>query len=216
MAVELIVGSNTTEVVEVLQSPPGPEGPPGPPGVGYLTGTGSPEGSVSAARGTHYVDTDGTNGVVEYIKTTASGNTGWKVFYGDTGWRTVDMTADWSPYGLTGGGKATFDLRRLNNKVMFRAAVYPAGDMINRSKDGRHTTLIEQLPAGFGTAYYQNAGWASIGMSPHGSIIALNGRISLNALIGLPGSYSANDVLYINAEYETTDAWPTTLPGTAA
>ena len=42
-----------------------------------LKGTGSPEGVVSAAVGTYYTDTAGTNGIWRYIKRTGTGNTGW-------------------------------------------------------------------------------------------------------------------------------------------
>lgn len=43
----------------------------------FRSGTGSPEGSVTAPVGTEYVRTDGTAGTLKYLKETGSGNTGW-------------------------------------------------------------------------------------------------------------------------------------------
>ena len=41
------------------------------------TGTGSPEGSVTAGVGSLYLRTDGAGGTVMYVKESGSGNTGW-------------------------------------------------------------------------------------------------------------------------------------------
>lgn len=55
----------------------------------FLSGTGFPEGVVSAPVGSRYVDTAATNGAVEWIKASGSGSSGWRVAYGDTGWRDI-------------------------------------------------------------------------------------------------------------------------------
>ena len=52
-------------------------------------GTGSPEGVVTANVGTEWTDTAGTNGAWKWMKKSGTGNTGWKVIDGDTGWRDV-------------------------------------------------------------------------------------------------------------------------------
>lgn len=49
-----------------------------------MTGTGSPQGVVTAPVGTTYIDTNATGGVVEYTKMTGLGNTGWDITKGDT------------------------------------------------------------------------------------------------------------------------------------
>ena len=54
-----------------------------------IRGTGMPEGNVKASVGTYYTDTVATNGAIRWIKTRGSDKTGWKVVYGDTGWRSV-------------------------------------------------------------------------------------------------------------------------------
>ena len=54
---------------------------------GYeIHGTGMPNGKVTAPVGTTYVDMEVTNGALKWIKATGTGNTGWKVVEGDTGW----------------------------------------------------------------------------------------------------------------------------------
>lgn len=42
-----------------------------------LTGTGTPEGAVTAGRGTMFLRTDGGAGTTLYIKESGTGNTGW-------------------------------------------------------------------------------------------------------------------------------------------
>lgn len=68
--------------------PPGIQGEQGPIG-SIQTGTGSPQGVVSAPVGTTYIDSSATNGAVEWIKVSGTGTSGWRVKYGDTGWRTL-------------------------------------------------------------------------------------------------------------------------------
>ena len=54
---------------------------------GYeIHGIGMPNGRVTASIGTTYVDMEVTNGALKWIKATGTGNTGWKVVEGDTGW----------------------------------------------------------------------------------------------------------------------------------
>lgn len=54
---------------------------------GYeIRGTGMPNGRVTAPIGTTYVDTVATNGAIKWMKTSNTGNEGWKVVEGDTGW----------------------------------------------------------------------------------------------------------------------------------
>lgn len=60
---------------------------PLPENVGQeIRGTGSPEGRITAEIGTTYVDVNMTNGALKWIKQSGTGNTGWKVIHGDTGW----------------------------------------------------------------------------------------------------------------------------------
>lgn len=49
-------------------------------------GSGPPEGNITAPIGTEYVDTNATNGNIKWIKTTNTGNTGWRCTAGDDVW----------------------------------------------------------------------------------------------------------------------------------
>lgn len=46
----------------------------------FYEGAGSPEGVVTARRGSHYFNTSGGAGTWSYIKTTNTGNTGWVAY----------------------------------------------------------------------------------------------------------------------------------------
>lgn len=58
-----------------------------------LIGEGMPNGKVNGTIGQTYVDTKKTNGALKWIKRTPSGNTGWAVLDGDTGWKTLNSTS---------------------------------------------------------------------------------------------------------------------------
>lgn len=77
-----------------------------------LTGAGIPEGKVEGTLGQTYVDLRKTNGAVKWIKTTDSGKTGWAVLYGDTGWKTLNISSKL--------GASYLKVRRLNNQVLYQ------------------------------------------------------------------------------------------------
>ena len=78
---------------------------------GYeIHGTGMPNGKVTAPIGTTYIDTEVTNGALQWIKQTGSDNTGWKVIHGDTGW-----VLGWQED--KGENKNRMYFRRINNVV---------------------------------------------------------------------------------------------------
>lgn len=76
-----------------------------------LSGAGIPEGKVEGTLGQTYVDLRKTNGAVKWIKTTDSGKTGWAVLYGDTGWKTLNISSKL--------GGSYLKVRRLNNQVSY-------------------------------------------------------------------------------------------------
>ena len=77
-----------------------------------LTGTGMPNGKVEGKLGQTYVDTAKTNGALKWIKHTPSGNQGWAVLDGDTGWRTLNV--------LSKLGDSYLQVRRINNTVTYQ------------------------------------------------------------------------------------------------
>ena len=77
-----------------------------------LTGTGMPNGKVEGKLGQTYVDTAKTNGALKWIKRTASGNQGWFVLDGDTGWKNINI--------LSKLGNSYMQIRRINDTVSYR------------------------------------------------------------------------------------------------
>ena len=77
-----------------------------------LTGTGMPNGKVEGTLGQTYVDTAKTNGALKWIKRTPSGNQGWAVLDGDTGWKTLNSASKL--------GNSSVKARRINDTVQLQ------------------------------------------------------------------------------------------------
>ena len=77
-----------------------------------LIGEGMPNGKVDGTIGQTYVDTRKTNGALKWIKRTASGNQGWAVLDGDTGWKNVNI--------LSKLGNSIMRIRRINDTVYYQ------------------------------------------------------------------------------------------------
>ena len=77
-----------------------------------LIGEGMPNGKVNGTIGQTYVDTKKTNGALKWIKRTASGNQGWYVLDGDTGWKKLNI--------LSKLGNSYMQVRRVNDTVSYQ------------------------------------------------------------------------------------------------
>lgn len=77
-----------------------------------LIGEGMPNGKVDGTLGQTYVDTKKTNGALKWIKRTPSGNQGWAVLDGDTGWKNLNI--------LSKLGNSYLQVRRVNNTVTYQ------------------------------------------------------------------------------------------------
>lgn len=77
-----------------------------------IHGRGMPNGTVAAPVGTTYVDEAVTNGALKWIKKTGTGNTGWEVLIGDTGWKIVPSVSKL--------GGSYVKVRRVNNVVSYQ------------------------------------------------------------------------------------------------
>ena len=77
-----------------------------------IHGTGMPNGKVVAPVGTTYVDTAVTSGALKWIKRQGSGNQGWEVLTGDTGWRTLNIKSKL--------GNSYLKVRRKNDTVTYQ------------------------------------------------------------------------------------------------
>ena len=77
-----------------------------------IHGRGMPNGVVSAPVGTTYVDETVTNGALKWIKKSGTGNTGWDVLIGDTGWKILPSVSKL--------GNSFVKIRRVNNVVSYQ------------------------------------------------------------------------------------------------
>ena len=77
-----------------------------------LIGEGMPNGKVDGTLGQTYVDTRKTNGALKWIKRTPSGNQGWVVLDGDTGWKNLNV--------LSKLGNSYVRVRRINDTVYYQ------------------------------------------------------------------------------------------------
>lgn len=77
-----------------------------------IHGRGMPNGVVAAPVGTTYVDEAVTNGALKWIKKTGTGNTGWEVLIGDTGWKILPSVSKL--------GNSFVKVRRVNNTVSYQ------------------------------------------------------------------------------------------------
>ena len=181
-----------------LTGPEGPQGDPGPAGsptAFELRGTGFPEGVVTAPVGTYYTDTAATNGAIRWVKASGTGNTGWKVVYGDTGWRNI--TALWSDVS-----EGDILIRRNAGlvSIMYKTTKYavsavqwakPVGFMPNPVGDMGIVSALADQPV------------------PR--------RVTVNADTGIAVVRPVVGSTYVGVlHWPTSDPWPSTLPGTPA
>ena len=181
-------------------------------GSGPLTGTGSPEGVITAPVGTEYLDTAGTLGAWRWLKTSGTGTTGWKVTYGDTGWR--QMKADWnvSPRSSGDGFVERLLIRRVGNRITL--ACYLTGAF----GGGRNHSVAAFLPVGFRNT-------SSLGVWPEVNRFRLTSSQTtyVDPILetGTAGNLriitpSPTHEAYSEIAWVTDNQWPTTLPGTPA
>ena len=140
-----------------------------------------------------------------------TGNTGWTVAYGDTGWRDIKALLD--PFWDNTGN---IQLRRINKVVYFRSNGLKVGDNPTGAR-GTLKTLFgkDGMPLGF-----RNNGWGTchgvvnIGGYQLGTIYSYQATHDF-AIRGVPGigNWTKGDTCSFNLSYVTENDWPTTLPG---
>lgn len=163
-------------------------------------GNGTPEGKVFAPIGSIYTDRSATAGAIRWIKTTPSGATGWKVEYGDTGWRSIT--------GFTASG-ITVSAGYVNARRV--------GDEVNLVFEGVKTSgsgnvVLYNLPVGFRPGstpvrFTTDTYWS-------GDTVE-TGRVTSSGVVEFRGLTAAHQFSF-SLYYLTTNAWPATLPGAPA
>ena len=184
-----------------------------------LTGTGMPNGKVEGTLGQTYVDTAKTNGALKWIKRTPSGNQGWAVLDGDTGWKTLNSASKL--------GNSSVKARRINDIVQLQFGGLQWGwfGIVRRGGLGfvAHPGNREkkvfiltngQMPYGYRTAtsligpIYNDDG-VSYGTWYLGGYGDAN-HLRFQFLDPIPTDKDIGDIRVSNISYFTDDPWPTT------
>ena len=184
-----------------------------------LTGEGMPNGKVEGTLGQTYVDTRKTNGALKWIKRTPSGNQGWVVLDGDTGWKTLNAVSKL--------GNSYVKARRVNDTVYLQFGGLQWGwfGIIRRNGLGfvAHPGNREkkcfiltngQMPYGYRTAtsligpIYNDDG-VSYGTWYLGGYGDAN-HLRFQFLDPIPTDKDIGDIRVSNISYVTDDPWPTT------
>ena len=184
-----------------------------------LTGTGMPNGKVEGTLGQTYVDTAKTNGALKWIKRTPSGNTGWAVLDGDTGWKTLNTASKL--------GNSYVKARRINDIVQLQFGGLQWGwfGIVRRGGLGfvAHPGNREkkvfiltngQMPYGYRTAtsligpIYNDDGvpYGTWYLGGYGDV----NHLRFQFLDPIPADKDIGDIRVSNISYFTDDPWPTT------
>lgn len=184
-----------------------------------IHGEGMPNGKVEGTIGQTYVDTKKTNGALKWIKRTPSGNQGWAVLDGDTGWKTLNSASKL--------GNSYVKARRINDTVQLQFGGLQWGwfGIIRRGGLGfvAHPGNREkkvfiltngQMPYGYRTAtsligpIYNDDG-VSYGTWYLGGYGDAN-HLRFQFLDPIPTDKDIGDIRVSNISYITDDPWPTT------
>ena len=183
-------------------------------GAVHLSGTGTPEGVVTAAPGSTWLqigDAVTVSGNLLWRKISGTGNTGWEPegALADTGWRDVAS--------LLGAGLAASSeqgiaaLRRVGKEVYYQCKA----DVSSAT-----ASLFVTLPTGFkvtGTTsrrqfplYTATSAGTAVPLTTAGNV-AYTSADAMATYNYLPNPGTA----LVDASWTTTDAWPSSLPGSA-
>ena len=186
-----------------------------------IHGTGMPNGKVTAPVGTTYVDKAVTSGALKWIKRQGSGNQGWEVLTGDTGWRNLNIVSKL--------GNSFLKVRRKNDTVMYQFGGLSWGwfGVVRRGGVGyqpqgsdkeRNCYILglNGVPQGFRSESSLIGGIYNDKGIPYGTWY-LGGPGDSNMLRfqftdPVPTDRDIGDIRVSLITYLTSDPWPTTLP----
>lgn len=186
-----------------------------------IYGTGFPNGVVSAGVGSIYIDTAVTNGASSWIKKSGTGNTGWQVLEGDTGWRNISSL--YTGPALTDG---SLQIRRINNTVYLCLGngQYGGIKFTNAITGviGSYTTLVAKLNSVADGFSSNESGYADLYTSDTNLVARLYFASTYDTTVIrivklITPDIPALTLLRCGTIIKgTTQAWPTTLPGVSA
>lgn len=186
-----------------------------------IHGTGMPNGKVTAPVGTTYVDTAVTNGALKWIKRSGTGNQGWEVLTGDTGWRTLNIQSKL--------GNSFLKVRRKNDTVMYQFGGLSWGwfGVVRRGGQGyspqgsdkeRNCYILglSGVPYGFRSESSLIGGIYNDKGTPYGTWY-LGGYGDSNMLRfqftdPVPTDRDIGDIRVSSISYLTSEPWPNVLP----
>lgn len=186
-----------------------------------IHGTGFPNGKVTAPVGTTYVDTAVTSGALKWIKRQGSGNQGWEVLTGDTGWRTLNIKSKL--------GNSYLKVRRKNDTVTYQFGGLSWGwfGVIRRGGVGYEAQGSDKerncyilglggVPQGFRSESSLIGGIYNDKGTPYGTWY-LGGAGDSNMLRfqftdPVPTDRDIGDIRVSSISYLTSEPWPITLP----
>ena len=183
-----------------------------------IHGRGMPNGTVTAPVGTTYVDEAVTNGALKWIKKSGTGNTGWEVLIGDTGWKILPSVSKL--------GNSFVKIRRVNNVVSYQFGGLSwgwfgivrrggAGYVLQGSDRERNCYIIQNggIPIGYraeasliGNIYNDK------GVSYGTWYLGGNGdynQLRFQFTDPVPTDRDIGDIRVSSISYLTSDAWPT-------
>lgn len=182
-----------------------------------IHGRGMPNGVVSAPVGTTYVDEAVTNGALKWIKKSGTGNTGWEVLIGDTGWKILPSVSKL--------GGSFVKVRRVNNVVSYQFGGLSwgwfgivrrggAGYVVQGSDRERNCYIIQNngIPAGYRTEaslignIYNDKG-APYGTWYLGGIGDYN-QLRFQFTDPVPTDRDIGDIRISSISYLTNEPWP--------
>ena len=186
-----------------------------------IHGTGMPNGKVEAPVGTTYVDTNATNGALKWIKRSGTGNQGWEVLTGDTGWRTLPIVSKL--------GSSYLKVRRKNDMVTYQFGGLSWGwfGVVRRGGAGyspqgsdkeRNCYILglSGVPYGFRSEASLIGGIYNDKGTPYGTwYLGGNGdshMLRFQFTDPVPTDRDIGDIRVSSISYLTSDPWPGVLP----
>lgn len=183
-----------------------------------IHGRGMPNGVVTAPVGTTYVDEAVTNGALKWIKKSGTGNVGWDVLIGDTGWKIIPSVSKL--------GGSYVKVRRVNNVVSYQFGGLSwgwfgivrrggAGYQVQPSDRERNCFILglNGIPQGYRSESSLIGGIYNDKGTPYGTWY-LGGYGDGNMLRfqftdPVPTDRDIGDIRVSSISYLTSDVWPT-------
>ena len=183
-----------------------------------IHGRGLPNGVVTAPVGTTYVDEAVTNGALKWIKKTGTGNTGWEVLIGDTGWKILPSVSKL--------GNSFVKIRRVNNVVSYQFGGLSwgwfgivrrggAGYQVQPSDRERNCFILGLggVPYGFRSEASLIGGIYNDKGTPYGTWylggVGDGNMLRFQFTDPVPTDRDIGDIRVSSISYLTSDPWPT-------